>query len=239
LFSKTMSSQQVDESQSSYTSPGVTGFILAGGKSSRYGSNKALVEVDGIRLIDRAVRVMKGVFKNIIILTNTPADYAFLNLPMVEDIIKGLGPIGGIYTGLEIMPEQAGFFVACDMPFLNEALLRHMVAVRGTFDAVVPRMGWMLEPLHAIYTRPCLPVIKASIDSHEYQLLKCFSKFRIKYLDEEELRTFDPELRSFFNINQPKDLPQDPVKKTVGQPTSPPLSKIPDTGVGEDKGEGK
>jgi molybdopterin-guanine dinucleotide biosynthesis protein A len=234
-----MSSQQVDEIQSNLTSPGITGLILAGGRSSRYGSNKALVEVDGIRLIDRAVRVMKAVFKDIIILTNTPADYAFLNLPMVEDIIKGLGPIGGIYTGLEIMSEEAGFFVACDMPFLNEALLRHMVAARGDFDAVVPRMGWMLEPLHAIYTRECLPVIKASIDSRDYQILKCFPKFRIKYVDEEELRAFDPQLRSFFNINQPKDLPQNPKKKPVGQPASPPLSKIPATGVGGETGEGE
>ena len=232
-----MSSQKGDESQSNHTFPGVTGFILAGGKSSRYGTNKALVEVDGVHLIDRAVRVMKAVFKDITILTNTPADYAFLDLPMVEDIIRGLGPIGGIYTGLEIMPEEAGFFVACDMPFLNEALLRHMVAVRGDFDAVVPRMGWMLEPLHAIYTRECLPVIKASIDSHNYQILKCFEKFRIKYLDEEELRAFDPELRSFFNINQPKDLPKSSDNAPVGQPASPPLSRVPAKGAGGDKGE--
>jgi molybdopterin-guanine dinucleotide biosynthesis protein A len=108
------------------------------------------------------------------------------------------------------MPGEAGFFVACDMPFLNEALVRHMVASMDNFDAVVPRMGWMLEPLHAIYTRKCLPVIKASIESHDYQILKCFPKFHIKYLDEDELRAFDPELQSFFNINQPKDLPQNP-----------------------------
>ena len=232
-----MSSQQGDENRSKHTSPGVTGFILAGGKSSRYGSNKALVEVDGVRLIDRAVRVMKAVFKDVIILTNTPADYAFLDLPMVEDIIKSLGPIGGIYTGLEIMPGEAGFFVACDMPFLNEALLRHMVAVRSDFDAVVPRMGWMLEPLHAIYTRECLPVIKSSIDSHDYQILKCFQKFRIKFLDEEELRAFDPQLRSFFNINQPKDLPKSSDKEPVAQPASPPLPETLAPGTGGDKGE--
>jgi molybdopterin-guanine dinucleotide biosynthesis protein A len=202
-----MSNQNGGESQSHCASPGVTGLILAGGKSSRYGSNKALIEVDGIRLIERTVRVMKAVFQEVIVLTNTPADYAFLNLPMVEDIMKGLGPIGGIYTGLETMSEEAGFFAACDMPFLNEALVRHMVEVRSGFDAVVPRMGWMIEPLHAIYTRKCLPVIKTAIDSHDYQIIKCFNKIRVKYLDEEELRAFDPKLQSFFNINQPKDLP--------------------------------
>lgn len=228
-----MPSQQVDENQSNRFCSGVTGLILAGGKSTRYGTNKALVEVDGVRLIDRAVRVMKAVFKEIIILTNTPADYAFLNLPMAEDLIKNLGPIGGIYTGLEIMPHDAGFFVACDMPFLNEALLRHMVASKGDFDAVVPRMDWMLEPLHAIYTRKCLPVIKASIEAQDYQILKCFQKFRVKYMDEEELRAFDPELRSFFNINQPKDLPKNPPKDTVRKPTTSPAE---DPGRGGERG---
>jgi molybdenum cofactor guanylyltransferase len=73
----------------------VSGIILAGGKSSRYGSNKALVKVNGARLIERAVRVMKAVFQQVILVTNAPADYAFLELPMVQDLIKGLGPIGG------------------------------------------------------------------------------------------------------------------------------------------------
>jgi molybdenum cofactor guanylyltransferase len=196
-----------DESQSLSTCSGVSGIILAGGKSSRYGSNKALVEVDGARLIERAVRVMTAVFRQVILVTNAPADYAFLKLPMVEDLIKGLGPIGGIYTGLETISENAGFVVACDMPFLQEGLIRHMVKVREDFDTVVPRMGWMIEPLHALYSKKCLPVIKAAIAAREYQTVKCFHKLRVKYLEREELLAFDPKLMSFFNINEPKDLP--------------------------------
>jgi len=219
--------------------PDAAGFILAGGKSLRYGSNKALVEVDGIRLIERAVRVMRAVFQKVVILTNTPDDYAFLNLPMVADIIKGLGPIGGIYTGLEVMSEEAGFFVACDMPFLNEALLHHMVEVRGGFDAVVPRMGWMIEPLHAIYTKKCLPAFKAAIDSHDHQIVKCLSRLGVKYVEEEELRAFDPELRSFFNVNQPKDLPQNPPGGAAPQAASPLPPKDPVAGAAGDKAEGE
>ena len=231
-----MSSQKGDESHAD--SPGVTGFILAGGKSSRYGSNKALVEVDGIRLIERAVRVMKAVFQRIVILTNTPADYAFLDLPMEGDIIKGLGPIGGLYTGLELMSEEAGFFVACDMPFLNEDLLRHMVTVRGGFDAVVPRMGWMIEPLHAIYTKTCLPVFKGAIEAHDHQIVKCLARLHVKYLEEQELKAFDPELRSFFNINQPKDLPQHLPGEADRPPGSPPPPNSPVKKAGGDNGEG-
>ncbi|MBN2033508.1 MAG: molybdenum cofactor guanylyltransferase [Deltaproteobacteria bacterium] len=202
-----MLTQISDERQPLNTLTGVTGIILAGGKSSRYGSNKALVELNGIRLIERTVTVMKAVFQEIIVITNTPADYAFLDLPMVRDLIEGLGPIGGVYTGLETIARNAGFFVACDMPLLKEGLLRHMVDVQEGFDAVVPRMGWMIEPLHALYTKSCLPVIKASIDAHQYQIAKCFQGLHVRYLEKEELLAFDPELISFFNINEPKDLP--------------------------------
>ncbi len=73
----------------------VTGLILLGGKSTRYGSNKAFVEIDGVRLVDRVTRFMKSIFHRVILLTNTPEDYAYLQTPMVEDLIKGLGPMGG------------------------------------------------------------------------------------------------------------------------------------------------
>jgi molybdopterin-guanine dinucleotide biosynthesis protein A len=186
----------------------ITGLILVGGKSSRYGSNKAMVEVDGVRLIERAVRVMCTLFQEVILLTNTPHEYAYLGLPMVEDLMKGLGPIGGVYTGLESISHDAGFFVACDMPFLQEALILHLVGSRKGFDAVVPRIGWMVEPLHAVYTKKCLPGIRHLIDSGAYQIINLFPKIRVRYVDEEEIRSYDPRLKSFFNINKPQDLPE-------------------------------
>ena len=184
----------------------IAGLILLGGKSRRYGSNKAMVEVDGVRLIERAVRVMRPLFQEVILLTNTPRDYAYLGLPMVEDLIKGLGPLGGVYTGLETISCDAGFFVACDMPFLNQALILHLVANRKGFDAVVPRVGWMIEPLHAVYTKRCLPAIRHLIDSREYQIFKFLPNVRVRYVEAEEIRVHDPQLRSFFNINEPQDL---------------------------------
>lgn len=184
----------------------ITGLVLLGGKSSRYGRDKAMVEVNGVRLIDRAVRVMRALFQEVILLTNTPHEYAYLELPMLEDLIKGLGPLGGIYTGLEAISHDAGFFVACDMPFLNEALIRHLAAVRKGYDAVVPKVDWMIEPLHAVYTKRCLPPIKHLIDSRKYQIVKIFSSIRTRYVEEKEIRAYDPQLKSFFNINKPQDL---------------------------------
>ena len=185
----------------------VTGLILLGGKSSRYGSNKALVEIEGVRLVDRVAGVMKSIFHRVLLLTNTPEEYAYLQLPMVEDLIKDLGPMGGIHTGLMTMSDEAGFIVACDMPFLSERLIRHMVDVRDDFDAVVPRMDWMLEPLHALYSKKCLPAIQEAIEQHQHQIAKCFTRMRVRYVDEEELRLWDQGLRSLFNINKPEDLP--------------------------------
>jgi molybdopterin-guanine dinucleotide biosynthesis protein A len=185
---------------------GVTGVILAGGKSTRYGSNKALAEVHGTKLIERVVQTMEPLFEPLLLVTNTPHEYSYLELPMVEDLIKGLGPIGGIHTGLETISDEAGFFVACDMPYLNENLLRYMVTLKEDFDAVIPRVGRMVEPLHALYTKQCLPAIRESIDSRLYQAMRFFHKIRVRYVDEEELRSIDPQLRFLFNINKPEDL---------------------------------
>jgi molybdopterin-guanine dinucleotide biosynthesis protein A len=168
------------------------------------------VEVDGALLIERVVRVMKAVFEEVVLITNTPEEYSFLGLTMVGDLIRGLGPIGGIYTGLTAISGDAGFFVACDMPFLNAGLLRHMVEIREDFDAVVPRVGWMLEPLHALYNKSCIPAIRSLIDSRDFQILRCFQKIQVRYIDEEELRAFDPRLQSLFNINKPQDWPSTP-----------------------------
>ena len=185
---------------------GITGIILAGGKSSRYGKNKALVKMNGTPLIERVLAVMGSVFENLLLITNSPEEYAHLKLPMKQDLIRGLGPIGGIYTGLESISQEAGFFVACDMPFLNESLMRHILAVRGQFDAVVPRVDWKIEALQALYSKNCLPAIRFLIESGEYQVIKFFDMVRTRYVDEAEIRVFDPQLRSFANVNRPEEL---------------------------------
>lgn len=186
---------------------GVTGVILAGGKSSRFGANKAFAEVNGRQLIKRVIDIMGSVFEELIIITNDPGEYSSLGLPMHEDLIKGLGPLGGIYTGLEKMPERLGFFVACDMPFLNEDLIRHITEKIGDeVDAVVPKIDWKMEPLHSLYSKSCLPAIKGLIDSGECMINRFFQRINVRFLSEDEIRRHDPFLRSFFNINKKDEL---------------------------------
>ena len=184
----------------------VTGVILAGGKSSRFGTNKALVEINGSRLIDRVTGSLSSIFKRIILITNSPQDYSYLGLPIYEDLVRGLGPIGGILTGLENIHHEAGFFIACDMPFISEDLIRYMVSIRAGFDAVVPKIDWKMEPLHALYTKSCVPVINEMIASGIYQTIKSLNNLNVRYVNEAEIKANDPQMRSFFNVNRPEEL---------------------------------
>jgi molybdopterin-guanine dinucleotide biosynthesis protein A len=184
----------------------VAGVVLAGGRSSRYGRNKALVELDHVPLIERALRVMTSIFQNVVLITNTPDEYDYLKIPMFPDIIKGLGPLGGIYTGLKVLSNPFAFFVACDMPFLNPFLIRHMVSFRDGFDVVVPRISGKIEALHGLYSRRCLSSIESQMESGTYQILRFFSAVNVRFVDEDEIRRWDPDLRSFLNINTPEEL---------------------------------
>ncbi len=184
----------------------ITGVILAGGKSSRFGINKALSELDGTRLIDRVAGLLTSIFTRNVIIANSPEEYSYLDLPIRKDLIQGLGPIGGILTGLEDIHDEAGFFIACDMPFVSEDLIRYIVSVRGEFDAVVPKIDWKIEPLHALYRKSCLPVIRGLIASGVYQTIKAFNRLNVRYLNESEIRANDPQMRSFFNVNRPEEL---------------------------------
>jgi len=184
----------------------VSGVVLAGGRSTRYGKNKALVKLHGIPLIERVLDVMRPIFRSVIIITNTPDEYSYLELPMYQDIMKGLGPLGGIFTGLRVIPDNAGFFVACDMPFLNQGLIRHIVEIKAEFDVVVPRISGNMEALHALYRTGCQSNIQGLINSRIYQVFRFFNEVSVRYVDEDEVRIFDPDLRSFLNINRPEGL---------------------------------
>jgi len=190
----------------SLTTKEITGVVLAGGKSRRFGRNKAFAEIDGIPLIERALNVMSSVFNEVVIITNNPEEYSYLNIPAQRDLITEVGPLGGIYTGLSKIRTYSGFFVACDMPYLDSGLIRFMTRVSKGFDAVVPRAGWKIESLHAIYTKACLPAVSRLIDSGKYQPRKIFDNAQVRYVEEEEIKNFDPGMRCFDNINSVKEL---------------------------------
>lgn len=179
---------------------------MAGGKSTRMGTNKALIEFQGQRLIERTAERFTAWFDQVVVVTNTPEVYAFLGLPMVGDRTPGLGPLGGIEAGLRASRHEAAFFAACDMPFLDRELIAYMLSLAGGADAVVPVVDGIYEPMHAVYTRACLPAITASLDAGIYKITRFYDQVRVRSLPEPEVARFGAPEKLFFNCNTPDDL---------------------------------
>jgi hydrogenase maturation protease len=131
---------------------------------------------------------------------------ASLNVPIVPDARPGLGPLGGIYSGLQSMRCERGLFVACDMPLLNLQLLQYMIQLSPAFDVVIPRVGDETEPLHAMYSKACLHPIADLMDGGQRRVIHFFDRVHVRYIEPEEIEAFDPDHLSFFNINTPADL---------------------------------
>ena len=182
------------------------GVILAGGQSSRMGTNKALLEVGGVTLIERLARQFTALFDQVVVVTNTPDLYAFLNLPMTGDRIPGLGPLGGLEAGLSVSRYEHAFFAACDMPFVSQGLVEYMLRQAPDHDIVVPRLQGEYEPMHAVYARSLLPVITANLDARRLKLLSIYEPARVRTITEDEVRAFGDPAKLFFNCNTPADL---------------------------------
>jgi molybdenum cofactor guanylyltransferase len=191
----------------------VSVLVLAGGRSRRLGIDKALLHIDGEWLLQRIVQRLQTLSEDVQIIASDREKLATLGVPIVPDARPGTGVLGGIYTGLESMRCAYGLFVACDMPLLNLSLLRYMVSVASEFDVVIPRVAGEVEPLHAIYSRICLPPIDEALQRGELRPRAFFPAVRVRYVEQEEVEAFDPELRSIININTPQDLER--VKKLM------------------------
>ena len=184
----------------------MTGVILSGGKNRRMGENKAFLPVNGERAIDRTVRLFRAIFQEVIIVTSSPSDYLDQDAVIVTDILPGKGALGGIYTGLFYAREEYAFIAACDIPFLNRAFLEYMISQTAEYDIIVPAPPDGLQPLHAIYARRCLPVIRGLLERDRLKITGFYPGHRLLTLSPEVIRSFDPEGRMFLNVNTPEDL---------------------------------
>ncbi len=184
----------------------MTGVVLAGGQSRRMGTDKALLPVGGRSIIQRIVEVLHGVFPHLLVVTNTPADYAFLGIRMVADLLPGYGALGGLHAALFHAPTPLAFVVACDMPFLNPEVIRLLISEAKGWDVVVPRLGGHLEPLHAVYSRRCLKPLESLLEQGGRKLIDLYPRVRVREVKEEDVRSVDPQLLSFLNINTVEEL---------------------------------
>lgn len=179
--------------------------ILAGGKSSRMGTDKSFVRVLGVPMVERVLARVHGLGAETLLVTNRPGDYAYLGLPLYTDVLPGAGALGGIYSALHYAAHPRVLVVACDMPFLSRPLLAHLLALAPDFDAVVPRAAEGVEPLHAVYGTACLEPIRRLLDAGRYKAIGFYDDVQVRYVEEAELRRYDPRLRSFVNVNTPEE----------------------------------
>ena len=185
----------------------MTGIILAGGRNSRMGINKAFLEIDGTRVIDNILAVYQKIFSEIIIVTNDPLSYTeFPETLIVTDIYKEKGALGGIYTGLFYATYDYSFVAACDMPFLNEDFIIYLTEQIDKFDIVVPQLSEGFQPLHAIYSRNCLSHIKKLLIADKLKIAGFYKEVRLLSIPEEKIKPFNKDGRLFLNVNTPEDL---------------------------------
>lgn len=183
-----------------------TGIILAGGKSSRFKSNKAMAKISSQRLIDRIIDVLSDVCSEIILVTNTPDQYKDLGIRTVVDIIPGKGPLSGMHGGLICSYTDLNFITACDLPFINKDILHYLLDQAGIYDdAVVPIVEGYPEPLAAVYRKTCIKPIEDALINNQYKVKSIFSHIKLKYIAEQELQQFAGPM-NFFNINTQDDL---------------------------------
>jgi molybdopterin-guanine dinucleotide biosynthesis protein A len=194
------------------------------------GENKALMRLGDDSLIGHVIRCLHDVTDELLLVTNSPTEYAHLDVPMHGDILPDAGALGGIYTGLIHASHDVILCVACDSPFLEPKLLSYLVSVLGEYDAVMPYTyssrqtpfcrnkdigvtnpsygddtQITLQTLCAAYSKRCLSIIELMLRESELRVHALQERARIQRVSPEVWREFDPEGMSFFNINTPED----------------------------------
>ena len=183
----------------------VTGVILAGGHSSRMGSNKALLPYRGGRFVEAIQRLLHDIFPEVIMVANNPKQYDFLPCRKVPDLYEGMGVLAGIHSGLYHSSNPAIFAVACDMPYLVEGLIRQLASQADPGGVLIPESPQGLEPLHAVYGKGCLAAIEATLLSGQRRIVSFFERTNVSKMNVEQVACHDPLFVSFKNINTPRD----------------------------------
>jgi molybdopterin-guanine dinucleotide biosynthesis protein A len=182
-----------------------TGAVLAGGASRRMGRDKAALTFDGEPLLARVVRRLREATPEVLVVGPPERARLAAGARVVPDARPGAGPLGGIYTALCAAATPYCVVVACDMPFVRPALLRHLLDLAPGYAAVVPRSARGPEPLHAVYARECLPAIAALLDAGELAVAGLFGRVPTRLMAPEDWAPYDPDGLSAFNANTPEE----------------------------------
>jgi|SRR5690554_587953 len=177
-----------------------TGVILAGGRSSRMGENKALLSVNGEKIIELIATRLRKLFKSVIIISNTPDDFNFLGLKIFEDIYPGLGPLAGIHSGLVNSKEEKNFIISCDLPLISEEAIKYISEYDSEKPAIIFRKNEQLQYLCGVYKKDLIPLLEDSLKRKELRLFDLMKKINPEIV---EANQFPDEV--FFNLNNKED----------------------------------
>ena len=181
----------------------ITGIILAGGKSTRFGKDKALVQVNGKSLLENAIDICFECCSTILISSNQK-EHQVAGYKIVPDEFPACGPIGGIYSGLKQAKTDWSFVLSVDSPAVEKEFIRYLISMISNSEAVVPESFKGKEPLIALYEKGCLPEIKKRIQNKNYKMHDLLSSLNVNYIDSRQWQTKYPQL--FHNINRVNDL---------------------------------
>lgn len=187
--------------------PHLSAFVLAGGKSTRMGTDKAFVVLQGRKLVERALELAGSVTSTVSIVGESAKFAAFG--PVVEDIFPGCGPLGGIHAALRGSETDLNLILAVDVPFVSAALLHYLVGRAGespTALVTVPRTGQRWQPLCAIYRRKFRDLAEQSLRAGRYKIDALFDKKRTQVITGEQLQAAGFSADLFTNVNTPGDL---------------------------------
>jgi molybdenum cofactor guanylyltransferase len=186
----------------------MTGLIIAGGKSKRLGQDKRFLMLGGKTCLQRVLDAYKDFFKEVLIVADAREPFASLGVRVVEDIFPGKAALGGLYTGLHYASEDQVFAAAADMPCLSPATIRIVLEHADQGDIVIPDLNGTLQPMHAVYSKLCLPYLKGLVEASRLKVqdLCEIPQLKVHRIPQSAFSHVDPELRSFFNINTPEDL---------------------------------
>jgi molybdopterin-guanine dinucleotide biosynthesis protein A len=173
-------------------------YILAGGKSRRFGANKALFVMGGKSVVERVIAAIPPGHQ-IFVITNSPAEYAHLQLPMVPDQYSGAGPLAGIQAGLAHSPHEWNFFLACDLPLLNASIIEKILQAPRNAQVILPETAEGLQPLCALWSQSTLPVVEAALKSRRFSVRTVLTKLSVH-------RITPSEPAALLNLNGPEDL---------------------------------
>ena len=184
-------------------------IILAGGKSKRLGRNKLKEVIGDTPLLERVITILSAFNGEIIIVTGEnssfPNTFSYPKIKIVHDLYPDKGMLGGIITGLSLSEHYYNLVVASDMPFLSPSLLQYMINIAEGNDLVAYRNKMNLEPLHAVYSKNCLPIFE-EIMQNNLRIIELVQHVRVRYLSSEEIQRYDSENLSFFNVNTEAEL---------------------------------